>query len=142
MNNLGAEALDFSELFPFLKLEDAAGLDSGGLDELPDEHMMELLQTLSNELEAEEEADAKEQLAQETKSDDQSASARAGSADGSSRPTDEADAEGDKGQPMSTRVRTYTARKVGCSPTSGSLTSSLAHLDACLLPALRWRSHA
>jgi hypothetical protein len=130
MNHLGAEALDFSELFPFLKLEDAARLDSDGLDELPDEHMMELLQALSNELEAEEEADAKEQLAQETKSDDQAVPARAGSVDGSNQSIEEADTEGDKGQPISTRVRTYTARKVGCSSTGESFTGTLAHLHA------------
>lgn len=106
MSGLDAEALDFSELFPFLKLEDSADLDTGCLDELPDEQMMELLRVLGNELE--EQVDDKEQ-AQESKTEGAAGSHSAGTVDVGDQ-TEETSAVDDK--PMSTRVRTYTARKV------------------------------
>lgn len=107
MNNLNASTLDFSELMPLLQLQDTEGVPA--LDELPNEQLVELLQTLDAELnqhhrDSQQDDEDKVKDDQDTKKGiDQDADV---GSDGVAETKEAQTAQ------SSTRVRTYTARKV------------------------------
>lgn len=102
MDRLDPSALDFSELVPLLQLHDNGRVPP--ISEQPNEQLVELIQTLDAELEKDQgsQQQAAGQVNGEADADDPVNQDSAAVSEG---------ANGNKSQ-ASTRVRTYTARKV------------------------------